>query len=77
MYNKNKQVEKWNARPDVNVNAESFILYFHDSTMFSEEKMQNSIPFFHEKLIENGRKQHLKRVYCVIKGSDEIKTYTL
>ena len=77
MYNKNKQVERWNARPDVSTNAESFILYFHDPTMFSEEKMQQSIPFFHDKLTENGREQHIKRVHCVIKGSNEIKTYSL
>ena len=77
MYHKNDQVRRWNARPDVNTNTESFILYFHDPSMFTEAKMQQSIPFFQNLLIQRGEQQHIKKVYCVIKGSNEIKSYNL
>lgn len=77
MYNKNNQIEKWNARPDVTIDADSLILYFHDPSMFSETKMQQSIPFFLEQLNKNGKQQLIKKVYCVIKGSDNIKIYNI
>lgn len=79
LYRKNNQLIRYNAREDVEEKADALVLYFHDPSFFSEEKIQKSINTFKYWRNSKGKpiERHLKTVHCVIKGADEVKTYTV
>lgn len=79
LYRKNGQLQRYNAREDVEEKADALVLHFHDPSFFSEEKMQKSINTFKYWRNSKGEpiERHLKTVHCVIKGADNAKTYTI
>lgn len=76
---KNDQLRRYNARPDIKEPASVVCLYFHDPTMFSEKNMLKSIPYFKYYRDKKGNllKRHLKKVYCIIRGETEIRIYDI
>lgn len=76
---KNDQLRRYNARLDIEEKADSLCLYFHDPSLFDEQKMIKSINYFKFYRTESGEllEKHLKRVYCVIRGYDGVKTYEI
>lgn len=76
---KNEQLRRFNARADIEVKADTLCLYFHDPTLFNEVKMKKSIKFFrfYRDLAGNLLDKDLKRVYCVIRGKDEILVFDI
>ncbi len=43
---KNRQLHRYNNRPDAKEPAQALCLYFHEPKLFSEFKMQKSISYF-------------------------------
>ena len=76
---KNRQLIRFNARPDIERTADSVCLYFHDPALFDEKKMRQSINYFKYYRTESGNllEKHLKRIYCVIRGRDEILQFEI
>ncbi len=76
---KNEQLRRFNARPDIDVKADTLCLYFHDPTLFDEVKMKKSIRFFkfYRDFAGNLLDKDLKRVYCVIKGDDKLLVFDI
>jgi hypothetical protein len=77
LVSKNKQLKKYNARPDIDEPADSLCLYFHDPTLFSEDKMLYAIEHYKTYVFNDGRKitPLIKNLYVVIRGENEIRTY--
>lgn len=76
---KNDQLRRYNSRVDIMEKADALCLYFHDPSLFDEQKMLKSINYFKFYRTESGEllEKHLKRVYCVIKGRDELLVYEI
>lgn len=76
---KNDQLRRYNRRTDISKKADALCLYFHDPSLFDETKMLKSINYFRFYRDESGRllRRELKRVYCVIKGRDDLLVYTI
>ena len=66
---KNHQLEKYNARPDVHVAADTVCLYFHDPRMFSMEKVRKGIDFLKEQTAT----VHIRHIKCVLKTRKGVK----
>ena len=75
LYNKNRQLA--NVKYKTGVESDSVCLYFHDGTLFSEDKLLNDIRWFKEKLYERGNRQRIEKVYVVIKDAEEILIYDI
>lgn len=76
---KNEQLRRFNARADIDVKADSLCLYFHNPELFDEVKMKKSINFFrfYRDIAGNLLDKDLKRVYCVIKGEDDVLVFDI
>lgn len=79
MISKNKQLKKYNARPDVTEHADTMCFYFHDPKLFDERKMKKSINYFRHFRTNDGQllDKDLKHVVCVIKGRKELIEYEI
>jgi hypothetical protein len=79
MISKHQQLWKYNNREDVDTKADSLMLYFHDPSMFNEEKMRISIGRYLFRWHKNGTpvKPIIKNVYVVLKGDNDVRHYTL
>ena len=66
-----------NVKYKTGVESDSVCLYFHDGTLFSEDKLLNDIRWFKEKLYERGNRQRIEKVYVVIKDAEEILIYDI
>lgn len=67
---KNKQLKKYNARPDVTEPANTLCLYFHDAKLFNEEHLLRSINKYKHFYGNNGQQviPIIKKLYVVIRG---------
>lgn len=76
---KNRQLIRFNARPDIEVKADALCLYFHDPMLFDEVKMKKSINYFKYYRTETGEllDKHLKWVYCVIRGRKDMLIFEI
>ena len=76
---KNDQLRRYNKRTDISEKADTLCLYFHDPSLFDERKMMKSINFFRYYRDQSGQllNRELNRIYCVIKGRDEIVVYEI
>lgn len=76
---KNDQLRRFNERTDISEKADALCLYFHDPALFDEVKMRKSINFFRFFRDKSGKliDKDLKRIYCVIKGRDEVLTFDI
>lgn len=76
---KNDQLRRYNARTDIEEKADTLCLYFHDASLFNEEKMRKSISFFRFFRDNKGNliDRHLKRIICVIRGKDKLVTFDI
>lgn len=76
---KNKQLLKYNQRPDINRPSDSVCLYFEMPDMFDEKKMKSSINYF--KFFRNNKgeliEHAIRHVYVVIKGAENIRIYDI
>ncbi|WP_435529512.1 hypothetical protein, partial [Paramuribaculum intestinale] len=54
-------------------------LYFHDPSLFDHKKMEKSIAQFRFYRDTSGKllDQQISRVYCVLRGSNEILKYDI
>ena len=75
LLSKNKQLG--NVKYKTGVKSDSICLYFHDATLFSENKLLNDIKWFKEKLNEYGSKQRIEKIHVVIKDTKEILFYEI
>ena len=75
LLSKNKQLG--NVKYKTGVKSDSICLYFHDATLFSENKLLNDIKWFKEKLNEYGSKQRIEKIHVVIKDAKEILFYEI
>lgn len=66
---KNHQAIKFNQRPDVNIEADTVCLYFHDPSMFSIDAVRNGINF----LREDSMPMVLQHIKCVLKVKNGIR----
>ena len=76
---KNEQLRRFNRRTDIEEKADTLCLYFHDSTLFDERKMEKSINYFKFYRTETGEllEIDLKRVYCVVRGREDVLIYEI
>lgn len=76
---KNKQLKKYNARPDIIVPVNALCLYFHDAELFDEDRMLRSINKYKNFYGNNGQqvKTVIKKLYIVIKGRPDILQYDI
>ena len=76
---KNRQLIRYNARADIEVKADALCLYFHDPELFDEVKMKKSINYFKYYRTETGKllDKHLKWVYCVIRGQEDVLIFEI
>ena len=76
---KNEQLYRYNNREDVTEKSDSLCMYFHDSSLYNEEKMRSSISMFKYRRDNDGNllSRQLKNVYCVIKGNAKIKKFEI
>lgn len=76
---KNKQLLKYNARPDVKTPADTVCFYFHDPKLFDPQKMKKSINFFKYARENDGllHPKALKHIICVIRGNNDIIEYNI
>ena len=76
---KNEQLYRYNNREDVTEKSDSLCMYFHDSSLYNEEKMRSSISMFKHRRDNDGNllSRQLKNVYCVIKGNAKIKKFEI
>ena len=72
---KNKQLGNINKK--TKIKADSLCLYFHDSTLFSEERLLKDIKWYQNHVIEVGSKQRIKHLYVVVDGVSKLRTYDL
>lgn len=76
---KNKQLKKYNARPDIDRPASALCLYFHDASMFNERYLLRSINKY--KYFYNNEGLHIRplirRLYVVINGRKDILQYDI
>lgn len=72
---KNKQLGNINKK--TKIKADSLLLYFHDSTLFSEERLLKDIKWYQNHVIEVGSKQRIKHLYVVVDGVSKLRTYDL
>ena len=75
LLSKNKQLG--NVKYKTGIKSDSICLYFHDATLFSENKLLNDIKWFKEKLNEYGSKQRIEKIHVVIKDTKEILFYEI
>ena len=75
LLSKNRQLG--NVKYKTGIESDSVCLYFHEGTLFSEDKLLNDIRWFKEKLYEHGNKQIIEKVYVVIKDAEEILIYDI
>lgn len=64
---KNTQLQRYNARTDVKIPANTICLYFHDSSMYHPSKITNGIKW----LKSQTRNVGVDNVVCVIRKDDE------
>lgn len=76
---KNHQLIKYNERDDVEEQADSLCLYFHEPKLFDLKKMKKSINYFRYYRGNDGSpmRMELKHVYCVIKGQKNILMFDI
>lgn len=76
---KNRQLKKYNARPDITQKADALCLYFHDATLFNEDRMFRSINKYKHFYGNNGRHVTplIKKLYVVVNGSKEILIFDI
>lgn len=74
---KNDQLRRYNNRTDIFEKADALCLYFHEPSLFDEQKMKKSINYFRYYRDKSGEllARELKRIFCVIKGKDNILVY--
>lgn len=74
---KNKQLKKYNARPDIKEPANTLCLYFHDAKLFNENFLLRSINKYKHFYGNNG--QHvspvIRKLYVVINGRKDVLEY--
>ena len=66
---KNKQLNKFNARSDVRVKADTVCLYFHDGDMFSKKRIMDGVDY----LRDNAKNVVIKHIVCAIRTKEGIK----
>lgn len=71
---KNRQLKKYNARPDITDPANALCLYFHDPDAFNENFLLRSINKYKHFYGNNGRQviPLIKKLFVVINGRKEI-----
>ena len=76
---KNQQIGKYNNRKDIDSPSDSVCLYFHDKSLFSEQKMNKSINYYKHFRKNDGTlvTQRIKHVFCVINGEKEILVFDI
>lgn len=74
---KNKQLKKYNARPDIKHPANALCLYFHDAKMFNEDNLLRSINRYKFDYDNHGYRiiPLIKRIYIIINGHEEMLQY--
>lgn len=67
---KNKQLKKYNARPDITEPANALCLYFHDAKLFNEDYLLRSINKYKHFYGNNGQQVTpiIRKLYVVING---------
>ena len=76
---KNEQLRRFNRRTDIEEKSDAVCLYFYEPSLFDEQKMLKSINYFKFYRTESGEllEKDLKRVYCVIKGREDVLMYEI
>ena len=76
---KNKQLERYNLRSDVE-RADSLCLYFHDPTMFSNDRIKASIRSYNRIMSADAKERgqevkQIKKLLIVINGERKVHSY--
>lgn len=66
---KNKQLNRFNARSDVRVKADTVCLYFHEGDMFSKKRIMDGVDYLREK----AKNVVIKHIICAIRTKEGIK----
>lgn len=74
---KNKQLKKYNQRADISSRSDSLCLYFHDPSMYSEERMRKSLNSYQHILSSRNTEIQIREIYIVIRGKDEIIRFSI
>ena len=72
---KNKQLG--NVKRKTGIDSDNVCLYFHDATMFSEEKLIHDMDWYKTNIVEIGSKQRIRHVYVVVKGESRLRKYDI
>lgn len=77
LIDKNNQLNRFCGREDITENHQTVCLYFHDASMFSEEKILKGYEGMKRILKINHTDPRLKDVVCIINKGDsiEVKEY--
>ncbi len=72
-----KNSQLGNVKRKTGLISDCVCLHFHDSNMFSEEKLLNDIEWYKSKVIEYGTTKRINHIYVVINGATELKIYDI
>lgn len=72
-----KNAQLGNVKRKTGLISDCMCLHFHDSNMFSEEKLLNDIEWYKSKVIEYGTTKRINHIYAVINGATELKIYNI
>lgn len=75
LLNKNKQANR--CLQELGVNCDTICLYYHDSSMFSEERLKKNIEWYYEHVTAYHHIAKLKKIIVVIKGDSDILEYDI
>lgn len=70
---KNKQIRKYNQQQGTN--HDTLCLYFHDPSMYSEDRILTSIESYRNN--RNIPHKEIKNVLCVVRGANKIYEYSI
>ena len=66
-----------NVKKRTGLVSDCVCLYFHEKTLFSDEKMLNDIEWYKSHVIEVGSKQRIHHIYVVVRGEQQLRVYDI
>ena len=71
----NSQIKR--ARQQSGDNSDSVLLYFHEPSFFSEEKLFNDIGWYKGFAPACGSEQRIHHIYVAVKGEKRLRKYDI
>lgn len=66
-----------NFKRDTGTEADGMILYFHDPSAWSPERLQQDIEYFKRKIEEWGSHVRIRHIHVLVNGSGELLTFDI